>query len=143
MRERHTDRSTGHSGEPRTATLHFSPCHVKHRGLHPSLPTWSSGLGSHRSRTGDTVGPRADAHAVAGAVGERPVRWGIRIVNDAAPGGEGGTQACLDVFARNGYIDVHRVPQWLGLLEILHPDCRPMAERVDGVVVVLLGVPED
>jgi hypothetical protein len=64
-------------------------------------------------------------------------------VDDAASRGERGRQAGLDVLAGNRHIDVHRVPQRLGLVEILHPDRRPMAEGVDGVVAGQFGVPED
>jgi hypothetical protein len=71
------------------------------------------------------------------------VRRGIRVVDDANPCGQRSRQARLDVLAGNGHVDVHRVPQWLGLVEILHPDRRSMAERVHGVVVGQLGVPED
>jgi len=47
------------------------------------------------------------------------------------------------MLAGNRYVDVHRVPPRLGLVEILHPDRRPMAEWVDRVVVGQLGVPQD
>jgi hypothetical protein len=47
------------------------------------------------------------------------------------------------VLAGNRHVNVHRVPQRLGLVEILHPDRRPMAEWVDGVVAGQLGIPED
>ena len=36
-----------------------------------------------------------------------------------------------------------RVPQRLGRVEILHPDRRAVTERIDCVVVVHRGVPED
>ena len=65
------------------------------------------------------------------------------MTDDAAACGERSRQAGLDMLAGNRYVDVHRVPQRLGLVEILHPDCRPMAEWVDRVVVCQLGVPED
>ncbi len=38
---------------------------------------------------------------------------------------------------------MHRVPERLGRVEVLHPDRRAVTERVDGVVVGQARVPED
>ncbi len=65
-------------------------------------------------RTGGTIGPRADAYAVAGTVGENPTRWGIGIVDDPAACGEHRGNALLDLLASNGQVDVRCVSQWLG-----------------------------
>ena len=40
-----------------------------------------------------------------------------------------------DLLPCDRHIDVHRVPQRLGLVELLHPDRRSVSERIDGVVV--------
>jgi hypothetical protein len=39
------------------------------------------------------------------------------------------------VLARHRHVDVHRVPQWLGRVEVLHPERGPVAERVNAVVL--------
>jgi hypothetical protein len=90
-----------------------------------------------------TVGPCAEACAVAGAVSECPGLGVIPLADDATPCGKGSRQAGLDMLPGNRHVDVHRVPQWLGLVEILHPDRRPMAERIDRVVFGQFRVPED
>jgi hypothetical protein len=106
---------------------------------------------------------QGDAHVDSGLVGPEPAApsghaqmqtrlparsastqapGGTRIVDDAAACRERSRQACLDVLPGNGHVDVHRVPQWLGLVEILHPDRRSMAEWIEGVVVGHPGVPK-
>ena len=52
-------------------------------------------------RLAGSVGPGAHAYAVAGAVGERPVRWRIGVVDDAAARGECRRQPRFDVLARD------------------------------------------
>lgn len=89
-----------------------------------------------------TVGPSADAHAVAGPVGEGLACRG-RAVNDTAACGERSDKAPLDVLAGNRHIDVHRVLHWLGFVKILHPHPSTRGRGVDGMVVVQLGVPEN
>src|SRR5262249_51555207 len=91
---------------------------------------------------GGAVGPGGDANAVTGTVGEDPGGRGAGIVDDAPAGRQGGGQAMLGVFARDRDIDVHRVPQGFGGVEVLHPDRRAVPEWVDGVVVGQFGVPE-
>lgn len=59
----------------------------------------------------------------------------LRLVDDAPARGERRREPRLDVLARDRHIDVHRVPQWLGLIELLHPDCRSVAERIDRIIV--------
>ena len=77
------------------------------------------------------------------AVGEDPARRGVGVVDDAASRGESRRHARLDVLASDGHVDVHRVPERLVRVELLHPDRRAVAERVDGVVVGQRCVPED
>ena len=60
---------------------------------------------------------------------------GAGLVDDAAAGRQGRGQAVLGLLAGDGDVDVHRVSQRLGGVEVLHPDRRSVAERVDGVVV--------
>ena len=59
------------------------------------------------------------------------------------PAASAASQAGLGVFAGHGDVDVHRVPQRLGLVELLHPDRRSVTEAVNGVVLSCAGVPED
>ena len=59
----------------------------------------------------------------------------VALPDDATARGERRRQPSLDVLACDRYVDVHRVPQRLGLVERLHPDRRTVPERVDAVVV--------
>src|SRR5688572_15722994 len=92
---------------------------------------------------GGPIRPRADTNAVARAVGERPVRWGMRLVDDTAARSDGCLEPRLDVLSRDRYVDVHRVPQWLGLVELLHPDRRPVSKGIDRIVGGHQNVAED
>src|SRR5690348_5775906 len=68
-----------------------------------------------------SVRPRTDADAVARAVGQRPVRWCVRGVDDSTARRERGLEPRRDTLARHGYIDVHRVTQRLRGIDLLHP----------------------
>ena len=63
-------------------------------------------------------------------------------MDNAASSGKCSRQAGLDMLAGNRHVDVHGVPQRLVLVEILQPDRRTMAKRVDRVVVGQFGVTE-
>ena len=89
------------------------------------------------------IWPRANTHAVARAVGQRPVRWCMRFIDDTAARSNRRIEPRLDVLARDRDVDVHRVTQGLGLIELLHPDRRSMPHRVDSIVVGHRSVTED
>ena len=91
---------------------------------------------------GGAVWPGADTDAVARAVGERPVRWCLRLVNDAAARSECRLEARRDVLARDLYVEMHRVPQRLGLVELLHPDRRSLSKGVHRIIVSHRHLPE-
>jgi len=76
------------------------------------------------SRRRGAVGPGADAHAVAGAVAEYPVRRGTGFIHHTSSCGQRRRHALLHVIAGDRHIDMHGVPQWLGLVQILQPDRR-------------------
>lgn len=94
------------------------------------------------SRQSGPVWPSADAQAVSGAVREDPAARGVGAVDDAASCGKGRRHTRLDLLASDGHVDVHRVPERLVRVELLHPDRRAVAERIDGIVVVYRRVPE-
>jgi hypothetical protein len=70
-----------------------------------------------------------------------PAFWGIGIVDDAASGRQSCGQGLLGVFARDGYVDMHRVTHRLGRVKALHPHRRSVAKGVNSVVVGQLGIP--
>src|ERR1700750_1208791 len=94
-----------------------------------------------RGRLG-TVRPGGYADPVARGVGENPDRRRLAVIDDASTGGQGCRQPFLGALFCDGHVDVHRVPEGLVLGQLLHPERRPVAEWVDTVVVVGLGVPE-
>src|SRR5215469_2445540 len=89
------------------------------------------------------IWPRTDTNAVARAVGERPVRWCMRLVDDTAARSDRRLETRLDALSPDRHVDVHRVAQWLGLVELLHPDRRSVSKGVDRIVVGYRDVAED
>ena len=59
----------------------------------------------------------------------------MRLVDDTAACGDRCLEPRLDVLARDRHVDVHRVPQRLGLVEFLHPDGRSVSKGVDRIIV--------
>ena len=92
-------------------------------------------LGKNRCRRDGPVRPGDDANAVSGAVGEDPGTGGVGVLDDVTACGERGRQPCLDVLTSDGHVDVHRVLERLVGVELLQPDRRAVAQRVDGVVL--------
>src|SRR5262249_15219504 len=92
---------------------------------------------------GSAIGPRTDTNAVARAVGERPVRRCMRLVDDAAARSDRRLETRLDALTRNRHVDVHRVAQCLSLVELLHPDRRSVSQGVHRIVVGHWSVAED
>jgi hypothetical protein len=80
------------------------------------------------------VWPRANADAISRAVGKRPVRGGMGLINDAAAGSECSVKPRRGMLASNGHIDMHRVPQGLSIVERLHPNRGPIPKRIDHVL---------
>ena len=64
------------------------------------------------------------------------------LVNDAAARSECRLEARRDVLARDRDIEMHRVPQWLGLVELLHPDRRSVSKGVHRIIISYRHVPE-
>ena len=60
-------------------------------------------------------------------------------VDDAPTGGDRCREPRLGLLARDRDVDVHRVSQGLGGVDLLHPDRRPVAKGIDGVVIGHLG----
>jgi hypothetical protein len=81
------------------------------------------GSGGVGRRLGGPIGPGGDADAVPGPIGERPVL--LALPDDTTARGERRRQPSLDVVACDRYVDVHRVPRRLGLVELLHQTVDP------------------
>jgi hypothetical protein len=64
------------------------------------------------------------------------------LVNDAATRSESCLEARCNMLARDRYVEVHRVPQRLGRVQRLHPDCRSVSKRVHRIIVSHRLVPE-
>ena len=94
------------------------------------------------SRRRGAVGPGADAHAVAGAIAEYPVRRGAGFVHYTSSCGQRRLHTLLHVFASDRHVYVHGVPQRLGLVQILQPDRRTVAQPIDSVVFGQRRVPQ-
>jgi hypothetical protein len=67
----------------------------------------------------------------------------MRLVDDTAARSDRCLEPRLNVLARDRHVDVHRVTQWFGLVELLHPDRRSVSKRIDRIVVGHRGVAED
>ena len=67
----------------------------------------------------------------------------MRFVDDTAARSDRRLKPRLNVLARNRHVDVHHVSQWLGLVELLHPDRRSVSKGVDRIVVGHRTVAED
>jgi hypothetical protein len=55
------------------------------------------------------VWPPAYTNAVTRTISEGPVGRSVGVVDDASARSECGFKSCLDVFMRDGYVDVHRM----------------------------------
>ena len=66
----------------------------------------------------------------------------MRLVHHAATRRKRRLEPRLDMLACDRHVDVHRVSQRLGLIELLHPHRRSVSERIDGIVVGHRGVAE-
>jgi hypothetical protein len=67
----------------------------------------------------------------------------MRLVDDTAARSNRRLETRLDALTRDRYVDVHRVAQWFGLVELLHPDRRSVSKGVPRIVVGHRGVAED
>ena len=67
----------------------------------------------------------------------------MRLVDDTAARSDRCLEPRLDVLTRDRHVDVHRVAQWFGLVELLHPDRRSVSKGVDRIVVGHRDVAED
>src|SRR5262245_21401155 len=90
---------------------------------------------SLRAAVAGAIRPRGNADLVPGAIREDPRAWGFRVVHHVPTGGDRGVATSLRVLASDRDIDVHRVPERLRRVQLLHPDRGAMPERVDAVVV--------
>jgi hypothetical protein len=66
----------------------------------------------------------------------------VGIVDDASARSECGFKSRLDVLMRDGHVNVHRMSQCLDFIDLLHPDRRSVAKRIDCIVVGHWGVTE-
>ncbi len=62
------------------------------------------------------------------------MRWCVRIVDDSTARSDRCLEPCLDVLTCDRHVDVHRVPQRLGLIEFLHSDRPSVTKGVDRIV---------
>jgi hypothetical protein len=67
----------------------------------------------------------------------------MRLVDDTAARSDRRLETRLDALTRDRHVDVHRMAQWLGLVELLHPDCRSVSKGVDRIVFRHRDVTED
>ena len=66
----------------------------------------------------------------------------VGVVDDVSTRRERGFKSRLNVLMRDRHVDVHRMSQCLGLIDLLHPDRRSVAKRIDCIVVGHWGVTE-
>jgi hypothetical protein len=59
----------------------------------------------------------------------------MRLVDYTATHSDRRLEPRLDALTRDRHVDVHRVAQWFGPVEILRPDRRSVSKGIDRIVV--------
>ena len=106
-------------------------------------PARSAARARSRSGSGDTwLSPDRQVSFVALGIGESPPAGRVDVANDPAAGRERGVNPGLHLVVRHIDVDVEAVAPGPRRVHLLEPERRPLAVRVQQVLVAHLGVAE-